>query len=54
LLRACHARGLVAHPGFEMLVQQVPEYLSFFGFGDMARAVQADPSAVRAAFAPGD
>jgi shikimate dehydrogenase len=54
LLKACHARGLVAHPGFEMLVQQVPEYRSFFGFGDMARAVQADPSAVRAAFAPGD
>jgi shikimate dehydrogenase len=27
-----------------MMVQQVPEYLSFFGFDDIARAVQADPS----------
>jgi shikimate dehydrogenase len=50
LLRACHARGITAHPGFEMMVQQVPEYLSFFGFDDIARAVQADPSAVRALF----
>ena len=28
LLRACQARGIAAHPGFEMLVQQVPEYLA--------------------------
>ena len=51
LLRACHARGITAHPGFEMLVQQVPEYLSFFGFDDIARAVQADSTDVRALFA---
>ena len=50
LLRACHARGIVAHPGFEMMVQQVPEYLSFFGFDDIARAVQADPRDVRTLF----
>ena len=50
LLRACHARGVTAHPGFEMMVQQVPEYLAFFGFDDIARAVQADPSEVRALF----
>jgi shikimate dehydrogenase len=50
LLRACHARGLVAHPGFEMLVQQVPEYLRFFGYDDIACAVQADPSTVRSLF----
>ncbi|HEU4457598.1 MAG TPA: shikimate dehydrogenase [Methylibium sp.] len=48
LLRACRARGISAHPGFEMLVQQVPEYLAFFGFHDAARAVQADASDVRA------
>lgn len=47
LLRACAARGIVAHPGFEMLVQQVPEYLAFFGYDTLARAVQADPSAAR-------
>jgi shikimate dehydrogenase len=50
LLRACRARGIVAHPGFEMLVQQVPEYLSFFGFDEIARAVQADSSDVRQLF----
>jgi shikimate dehydrogenase len=50
LLRACHAHGITAHPGFEMLVQQVPEYLSFFGYDNIARSVQADPSEVRALF----
>jgi shikimate dehydrogenase len=50
LLRACRARGITAHPGFEMMVQQVPEYLSFFGFDAIAKAVQADPSEVRALF----
>jgi len=53
LLQACHARHIVAHPGFEMMVQQVPEYLSFFGYDDIARAVQADPSDVRKLFTPG-
>jgi shikimate dehydrogenase len=33
-----------------MMVQQVPEYLSFFGFDAIAKAVQADPSDVRALF----
>jgi shikimate dehydrogenase len=50
LLRACHARGITAHPGFEMLVQQVPEYLAFFGYDRIARAVQDDPSDLRALF----
>ncbi len=50
LLRACRARGITAHPGFEMMVQQVPEYLSFFGFDAIARAVQADSSDIRALF----
>ena len=52
LLRACRARGIVAHPGFEMLVQQVPEYLRFFGFDGIAQAVQEDASEVRALFQP--
>ena len=51
LMRACHARGITAHPGFEMLVQRVPEYLAFFGFDPIAKAVQADPTNVRALFA---
>ena len=48
LVRACQARGITAHAGHEMLVQQTPEYLAFFGYPEIARAVQADPSAVRA------
>jgi shikimate dehydrogenase len=48
LLRACQARGITAHPGFEMMVQQVPEYLSFFGYDNIARAVSADASELRA------
>jgi shikimate dehydrogenase len=52
LLQACAARGITAHPGYEMLVQQVPEYLSFFGFANIARAVQADAGPVRALLQP--
>jgi shikimate dehydrogenase len=52
LLRACAARGIVAHPGYEMLVQQMPEYLSFFGFDAIARSVQDDASDVRALLLP--
>jgi len=48
LLRACAGRGIRAFPGFEMLVQQVPDYLDFFGLHDAARAVEADLSPVRA------
>ncbi|NML15787.1 shikimate dehydrogenase family protein [Azohydromonas caseinilytica] len=48
LLRACAERGIKAHPGFEMLVQQVPDYLDFFGLSDAAHAVRADLSSVRA------
>jgi shikimate dehydrogenase len=48
LLRACAARGITAHPGHEMLIQQVPEYLRFFGFESLARATQADLAPVRA------
>jgi len=47
LLQACAARGIEAHPGFEMLVQQVPLYLDFFGMGAIAEALRADLSDVR-------
>lgn len=53
LLRACHARGIDARPGFEMMLQQVPEYLSFFGFERIAQAVQSDPSEIRSLLIPG-
>lgn len=52
LLQACHARGLRAEAGFEMLVQQVPEYLRFFGFDTIAATLQSDLGAVRALLYP--
>ncbi|MDE2370382.1 MAG: shikimate dehydrogenase [Burkholderiales bacterium] len=51
LLRACHARGIAAHPGFGMLAHQMPEYLEFFGFPEIAAALRADLSEVSALLA---
>ena len=48
LLQACAARGVTAHAGFEMLVQQIPEYLRFFGLPEIAQTLQEDMSEVRA------
>lgn len=48
LLKACASLGIRAQPGFEMLVQQVPDYLEFFGLSDVAHAVRSDLSVVRA------
>lgn len=48
LLRACAQRGIEAHPGFEMLIQQVPDYLRFFGMPEMANQLRQDLSSVRA------
>jgi len=47
LLQACRARGIEAHPGFEMLVQQVPHYLDFFGLAPLAAQLRQDLSDVR-------
>jgi shikimate dehydrogenase len=52
LLRACRARGLKAEAGFEMLVQQVPEYVRFFGFDSLTESLQSDLDAVRAMLYP--
>lgn len=52
LLQACRARGIRAEPGFEMLVQQVPEYLRFFGYDELAAQMQANIGEVRALLAP--
>ena len=52
LLQACAARGITAHPGFEMMLQQMPEYLNFFGLHALARAVQEDASELRALMQP--
>jgi len=52
LLRAARARGLRAEAGFEMLVQQVPEYLRFFGFAALSDQLQADLGPIRALLYP--
>ena len=46
-LRAVRARGLRAEPGFEMLIQQAPDYLEFFGYVDAASAVREDARFIR-------
>jgi len=47
LVRAARARGLVAEPGFEMLIQQTPFYLEFFGYPEVAAQVRADAASLR-------
>ncbi|NDY93050.1 shikimate dehydrogenase [Ideonella sp. TBM-1] len=47
LMRACAERGLTVHPGFEMLVQQVPDYLRFVGLPELAGTLAQDLSEVR-------
>lgn len=46
LLKAVRARGIVAHAGHEMLVQQMPAYLDFFGFPDAAAALRGGAPAL--------
>jgi len=52
LLRACELRGARVFPGYEMMIQQAPDYLAFFGLHELSRMVQDDPSEVRAFFQP--
>jgi shikimate dehydrogenase len=52
VLRECRARGIRAEAGFEMLVQQVPEYLRFMGFAQLAQKLQGDLSGVRSRLYP--
>jgi shikimate dehydrogenase len=52
LLKACAQRGIAAHAGFEMLVQQIPEYLKFFGMTGLAQTLQSDLSEVRGLLYP--
>ncbi len=42
LLRRARARGLVAEPGFDMLIRQTPHYLDFFGYPELAEMVRRD------------
>ena len=52
LVRAARARGLVAQPGFEMMIQQAHLYLDFFGFSRAADMVRQDASSIRQIFDP--
>ncbi|RYX91394.1 MAG: shikimate dehydrogenase [Comamonadaceae bacterium] len=47
LVRAVRERGLIAQPGFEMLIQQAPDYLEFFGYTDAAASVRRDATFIR-------
>jgi shikimate dehydrogenase len=47
LVKAVRARQLVAQPGFEMLIQQAPDYLEFFGYAEAAKAVRQDATLIR-------
>jgi shikimate dehydrogenase len=47
LVRAARERGLNAQAGFEMLIQQMPNYLDFFGHKDAANGVRHDANFLR-------
>ncbi len=47
LVQAVRNRGLQAQPGFEMLIQQTPLYLEFFGYPEAAQAVRQDATFLR-------
>ncbi len=47
LVQAARQRGLQAQPGFEMLIQQTPLYLEFFGHPEAAQAVRRDATFLR-------
>lgn len=52
LLQAARARGLTAEPGFEMLIQQAPLYLRFFGLEQAASGIEHDASVLREMIVP--
>jgi shikimate dehydrogenase len=52
LLAACASRGLKAWPGLEMMIQQAPSYLDFFGFNELSAALRHDATEIRALLAP--
>ena len=53
-VRAARQRGLVAHPGFEMMIQQTHLYLDFFGFTQAAARVRSDSDFVRELIYPAE
>ncbi|HSV34477.1 MAG TPA: shikimate dehydrogenase [Ramlibacter sp.] len=53
-VRAARARGLVAQPGFEMMIQQTHLYLDFFGLHDAAQHVRDDCGFIRDLICPAE
>lgn len=47
VVRAARARGLNAQAGFEMLIQQMPHYLRYFGYADASEALHDDADFLR-------
>lgn len=47
VVRAARARGLHAQAGFEMLIQQMPHYLRYFGHEAVAQSLAADSDFLR-------
>lgn len=54
VVRAARACGLVAEPGFEMLIQQTHCYLDFFGFTDAAQKIREDADFLRELIYPAE
>ncbi|WP_295956399.1 shikimate dehydrogenase [Rhodoferax sp.] len=54
IVRAARARGLVAEPGFEMMIQQTHCYLDFFGFTDAAQKIREDADFLRELIYPAE
>ena len=54
VVRAARARGLMAQPGFEMLIQQTHLYLDFFGFTEAAEWVRRDATVIREQIYPAE
>jgi len=52
LVQLARERGIRAFPGYEMLVQQVPLYLRFFGYEELAGRMEQDLSEVRKGLDP--
>ncbi|MDM0112829.1 shikimate dehydrogenase [Variovorax sp. J22R133] len=46
-VKAVRDRGLHAQPGFEMLIQQIPYYLDYFGYTEAAQGVRDDAGFLR-------
>lgn len=54
VVRAARSRGLVAHPGFEMMIRQGALYLDFFGLHEAAQAVRQDAGFIRQQIYPAE